>query len=210
MQCNAHNKQTGEQCRRRAVKGMSVCQVHGGKTPTGIGLPQTRHGRYSKHLPVRLKEQFEQAVGDGELLSSREDIALLDSRLSDVLASASNGEAGELWNSLKEARRAYVSASGKGAEEKRRDAISTILWLIDEGYQEWQSWKDIRFMLQERRQLVESERKRLVDMQQMITAERANVMLLRIQDIIRTHVRDSDTLQSIAEEFRVLSLGESR
>jgi hypothetical protein len=203
-------KRDGSLCEQPAMAN-GACKMHGGKSLAGIASPVlTRQGRYSKHLPVRLKEQFEQAVGDGELLALREDIALLDSRLNDVLASASNGEAGELWNSLKEARRAYVSASGKDAEEKRRDAISTILWLIDEGYQEWQSWKDIRFMLQERRQLVESERKRLVDMQQMITAERANVMLLRIQDIIRTHVRDSDTLQSIAEEFRVLSLGESR
>jgi hypothetical protein len=207
-ECGA-KKRDGSCCKQPAMAN-GRCRLHGGKTPGGIASPQIRHGRYSKHLPVRLKEQFEQAVGDGELLALREDIALLDSRLNDVLASASNGEAGELWNSLKEARRAYVSASGKDAEEKRRDAISTILWLIDEGYQEWQSWKDIRFMLQERRQLVESERKRLVDMQQMITAERANVMFLRIQDIIRTHVRDSDTLQSIAEEFRVLSLGESR
>lgn len=186
------------------------CRLHGGKSPFGVASKRTSTGRYSKYLPVRLTEKYEAAVGDGELLSIREDIALLDSRLCDVMASASNQESGELWNNLKEARKAYVSASGQDREEKQAEALSTILWLINEGYQEWQAWKDIRFMLQERRQLVESERKRLVDMQQMITAERANVMLLTILDIIKRNVSDRDTLQSIQTEFRNLSMADAR
>jgi hypothetical protein len=202
MQCGANNKQGGI-CKSPAMAN-GRCRMHGGKTPVGVGLPQTRTGRYSKHLPLRLAECYQEAIADPELLSVREDVALLDSRLNDVMASASNQESGELWNSLKEARRAYVGASGKDAEEKRRDAISTILWLIDEGYQEWQSWKDIRFMLQERKQLVESERKRLVDMQQMITAERAMLLVAAISDIVMKNVEDIHVRNRIAADIERL------
>jgi hypothetical protein len=204
MQCKAKSKQSGKQCKKSAVPGFEVCEIHGGKTPCGIALPQTRHGRYSKYLPARLAEQYEQSKSDPELLTLREDIALLDARLSDVMASASNQESGELWQSLKQAKKDYRGASGKDMLEKQAEALSHIFWLIDEGYQEWQSWKDIRFMLQERKQLVESERKRIVDMQQMISAERAMLLLSSVTDIIKTHIHDRDTLSAIAHEFRRL------
>lgn len=208
-QCTAKSKQSGTRCKKNAVPGREVCEIHGGKSLSGIASPTlTQGGRYSKVLPVRLKEEFERATGDGELLSIREDIALLDSRLSDVLASASNQESGELWQNLKDARRDYLGASGKDKEEKQSDALSRILWLINEGYQEWQAWKDIRFMLQERRQLVESERKRLVDMQQMISAEQANVLILNIVQTVKKHVTDRDALQAISEDIRRLTTHE--
>jgi hypothetical protein len=204
MRCTGKSKQSGERCKKSAVVGFKVCEIHGGKTPVGTALPQTRTGRYSRHLPLRLAECYQEAIADPELLSVREDVALLDSRLSDVLAAASNQESGELWENLKQARKAYVGASGKDAEEKKQEALSQILWLINEGYQEWQSWKDIRFMLQERKQLVESERKRLVDMQQMITAERAMLLVAAISDIVTKNVEDTYVRNRIAADIERL------
>lgn len=205
MRCSGKSKQSGERCKKSAVPGFSVCEIHGGKTPTGYGLPQTTIGRYSKHLPTRLAEKYSEAIGDPELLSVREDVALLDSRISDVMASASNQESGELWNNLKEALRDYDKANGKDAEVTRSEAFSKIRWLIREGYAEWQSWKDIRFMLQERMRLVESERKRLVEMQQMLTTEDALLLIGRLGGILKQHITDRDTLAAIAKEIRTLT-----
>lgn len=33
MQCRATSKQSGEQCKRSAIKGGLVCNIHGGKAP---------------------------------------------------------------------------------------------------------------------------------------------------------------------------------
>jgi hypothetical protein len=186
------------------------CEVHGGKTPIGIASPNLRTGRYSKSLPARLSQDYEQALADPDLLSIREDVALLDSRLADVLAAASNHEAGELWANLKAALKEYDGARGKDIEQKRSDALANIRWLINEGYQEWQAWRDIRALLQERKSLVESERDRLKQMQLMITTERANVLLGAIAGIIRTHVTDRTALTGIAADMRRLVSAEPR
>ena len=40
MQCTATSKRSGEQCRRRATKGMTVCRMHGGVPNHGGGAPK--------------------------------------------------------------------------------------------------------------------------------------------------------------------------
>lgn len=140
-------------------------------------------------------------MNDPELLHGREDIALLDSRLQDVLASVSNEEAGELWKTLKEAKKDYLKAN----DDEIADALNQILWLIDQGYTEYQSWTEIRSILQERKKLVESERKRLIDMQQMITAERAMLLLGAVYDSIRRNVSDKSILAAITQDIRRLA-----
>lgn len=197
-ECGA-KKKDGTPCRQNAMAN-GRCRLHGGSTPSGLAASQFRTGRYSKHLPARLANSYQEAISDPELLSVREDVALLDSRLQDVLSSASNGEAGELWKSLKEALREHDRAK----PDERAEAFGKIRWLINEGYQEWQSWMEIRHILQERKQLVEREEKRLVAMQQMITAERAMLLVAAIEDIVIKHVEDSDARNRIATAIEQL------
>lgn len=176
--------------------------MHGGSTPVGLASPNiTRGGRYSKFIPLRLSATYMEARGDPELLNLREEIALLDSRISDVLESVGNSEAGELWRRLKEALREYDHARGKDAEEKRAEAFGNIRWLINEGYQEWMSWRDVRNLVQERKSLVDSERARLKDMQQMISAESAMTLVAALTAAIRKNVTDSDTLAAISADI---------
>lgn len=175
------------------------CRMHGGKSPIGIGSATlTANGRYSKHLPTRLAASYAEAQNDPDLLNLRSEISLLDSRAADVLSGVSNGESGELWKRLKEALRAY----DKAKPDEKGEAFGTIRWLINEGYQEWMSWMEIRHIIQERRSLVDSERGRLKDMQQMISAERANILLGAIVNVIKRNVTDRGTLAAIASDLR--------
>ena len=64
MQCHAKSKRSGQQCRRRAVRGRNVCQMHGGVTPRGFALPQTKTGEYSKDVPTRLIADYERTKDD--------------------------------------------------------------------------------------------------------------------------------------------------
>lgn len=47
--CTAHSKRTGEPCRSPAVRGFSVCRMHGarGGAPTGSRNGRWRHGEFS-------------------------------------------------------------------------------------------------------------------------------------------------------------------
>lgn len=70
-----------------------MCRAHGGATPRGIASPHFRHGRWSKDLPAHLSERYEQAREDAELLSLHDEIALLDMRISALLALAEGDHA---------------------------------------------------------------------------------------------------------------------
>src|SRR5579872_1667541 len=89
--CSAR-KRDGSACQQPAMPD-GRCRMHGGKRLTGIAHPGlTAGGRFSKYRPARLADHYETARRDPELLSLRENIALLDSRLADVLQQASNRE----------------------------------------------------------------------------------------------------------------------
>lgn len=80
-QCAAANRQ-GERCRRRAVSGRAVCDLHGGKTPGGIAHSQFRHGRNMRSvgrytLGEALGLEYERFMADAEaLVDGTEEIAL--------------------------------------------------------------------------------------------------------------------------------------
>lgn len=61
------------------------CRIHGGATPGGFASPHFKTGRYSKVLPAALRDRYEQARGDEDLLSLRDELALVDARIGEVL-----------------------------------------------------------------------------------------------------------------------------
>lgn len=186
------------------------CRLHGGKSLAGIASPAFRHGRYSKHLPTRLAATYEEAAADTELLALREDIALLDARLEDLLARVDTGESGRLWQAAQQAFWKFRAASDSKRPEKMREALIELEHTIGRGVSDYAAWNEITAMLEQRRKLVESERRRLVDMQQMITTERTMVLLAAVVDTVRKHVEDRNALSAIAADIRALVSVETR
>lgn len=177
------------------------CRIHGGLTPTGFALPQTKHGRYSKHLPTRLMDRYLEAQSDPDLLALRDEIALLDARLSDVLGRVDTGESGQRWTNVQAAMKAFDAAERTGNVDEMKEALFTLRHEIRMGVMDYAAWDDIRSLLDQRRRTVESERKRLVEMQQTITTERAMLLLAAVADTIRRHVTDRDILAAISAEL---------
>lgn len=201
LQCNAKSKRTGEQCRARAVIGSTKCYHHGGKTPKGVASPNYQTGRYSKYLPARLLERYEESAADGELLALREEIALLDSRLADLLKRVDSGEAGQAWKDAKAAHRKLTLALQTKDTQGMLTAVSELEAAIGKGHGDYLAWNEIQTTLDQRRRLVESERKRLVDMQQMVTSEQAMLLVTALLDAVRKNVHDRDTLTAVQAEF---------
>lgn len=87
MQCTATAKSTGERCRRHAVNGYKVCQVHGAGSPKQGrrgGRPPT-HGRYSKWKKEDIRELVEQFEADEEPLNILPEIAAVRALLTDFI-----------------------------------------------------------------------------------------------------------------------------
>jgi len=201
VQCTATSKQSKQQCKKDAIPGRRVCHIHGGKSLAGIVAPAYKDGRYSKYIPDRLKVRYEAAREDSAILALRDDISLVDARLTDLLGRVDTGESGALWSKLKEQRIALSVAQRTEDRKGQADAINAILSLIDQGHADYRAWSELQAALEQRKRLVESERKRLVEMQQMITAAQAQLLLQSMLDSVKEHVRDRDILSAIQTTF---------
>jgi len=198
------------------------CRIHGGKSLAGITHPAaTQGGRYSKYLPDRLSARYEESKHDGELLALREEIALTDTRLNDLLARVDTGEAGELWRTLRqtwvasERFRADYDAKGDTVDGLKArvsffEAFDALGLLTAEGAADYAAWDEVHKMVAQRRALAETETKRLDKMRQFIPAERANLLMAAVLNSVRAHVTDPVVLSAIAADVRSLASGNVR
>jgi hypothetical protein len=196
-QCAAKCKATGEQCRRRAVKGSRVCQVHGGVTPTGADAHQFVHGRYSKALPKRLAERYEASLSDPDLLNLRQEVSIVDARIEDVLKRVDSGESEKLWKALAdEVRDVEQNAALTGTYDLRG-----LKKLIARGVHDWMAWNEVIVLIENRRKLVASEGKRLVAMQQMVTAGQAMGLVTALMESVNRNVDNDTARAAIGSDF---------
>lgn len=180
--------------------GTHLCYMHGGKTPVGHALPQTTHGRYSKYLPARLAERYQASQSDAELLALREEVSLVDTRLTDLLKRVDTNEAGYWWKELKRVHKEYLDAQNDGDIAAMKKALSEWGRILYAGTSDYAAWNEVYNVLEQRRKLVESERKRLIEMQQVITSERAMLLISALVGIVQNHVTDSSTLAAISAD----------
>src|SRR5579864_6465564 len=155
--CRGHCRD-GRPCPNHACYGWSVCRMHGAGTPRGQASPHYVDGRYSKELPSRLRERYDQAASDPDLLVLRSDISLLDVRLGELVASLDSVGAPARLATIQRAAGAYRDAMGTDKEDP---ALAHLLSTIDAGtVDDDATWETIMASLEQRRKLVESERKR--------------------------------------------------
>jgi hypothetical protein len=212
--CSARKKRTGEQCGSFPMAN-GKCRVHGGATPSGVALPQTKTGRYSKHLPTRLAARYEEARSDPDLLTLRDDIGLLDTRMGQVVGALDTGESKETWSALLaiwgtfEEQFQSLLDTGEPPEEMEA-TVSKVSALVRAGLSESYVWAEIRSLMKQRAELVANERQRMVQLQQMITSEQAMVLLASLVSTIKRHVHDRDALAAISAELGALALRPAR
>lgn len=203
-QCSAKSKQTGERCKRYVSVGRNVCYYHGGATPRGFALPQTKTGKRSKDLPTRLLATYEQSLDDPELLELRDDLALLETRLRDLLGRVDTGESGHAWRLAEASYKAMEAALAKNDDTAYAAAYQQLGQVIKRGLSDYAAWDEVGKMLDQRRRVVESERKRLVEMQQVITTERMMLLITAIAAVVKQHVDDRHKLNAIQNDIQGL------
>ncbi len=197
--CGAKTRQGGT-CKQPALPN-GRCHYHGGKSLGGLASPTFKHGRYSRVLPARLAARYDEATTDPALLELRADVALLDARLADVLSRVDTGESGALWTTLQNHRRDVLAAKRVGDSVAQAVALNALLETVGQGHADYRAWQEIGALLEQRRKLVESERKRLVEMQQTLTVERAMLLIGAISGVIKAHVHDRTTLAAIGRDI---------
>src|SRR5262249_6287063 len=127
--CGAR-KRDGQPCRAAAMPN-GRCRLHGGATPGGAASPHFRPGKRSRHLKLLsgdLRAGFRAALNDKQLLSLREEVALLTARTMQLLERLRTEEGAArdaTWSEL----RTCILDKGKvaAAEWKRLADLRSVL-----------------------------------------------------------------------------------
>jgi hypothetical protein len=191
-------------CRRKVSREGERCRFHGGASLKGTASPSFKTGRYSKYLPAGLAARYKDAQKDPELLSLRDDVALLDARLAELVEKLDTGETKDLWSALRDTYERLTTARDQGKTRDMARALLDLGDLIGAGHEQGRVWDSIVALLDQRRRLVESERKRLIEMRQMISSERAMVLVTALIDAVSRRVTDRQVLSQIAADFRTI------
>ena len=198
--CGAKTR-AGGACRGAAMANRR-CRMHGGATPAGVAHPGFKHGRYSKVLPVRLAAAYEAARTDDDLLSLRDEAALLQGRIGDLVSRVDSGDALRLWSEANAAVAAFEDAQAARDAPAMAAAWGRLRNAVQSAGRDWQTWAEIGATVERYRRVAESERKRLVEMQAMVSADEAMAFAAALVAVVRQHVTDPGELAAIQRGMR--------
>jgi len=195
-------------CRNPAVRGRDYCRLHGGKIPVGARAARFKHhGRYSKFVTnPDLQARLEAIEADPKLNSLRDNIVLVDGRISEMVEQLDGGSSPARWEEARELMVRYRDALDAEAPDAR--GILNQLWrILDEGANEAEGWCEIARGTELRRRLTESEGRTLERMGDTFTIEEAVVFVRALAAVAREFVPPEQLGQFVAR-LKLLAAGD--
>ena len=200
-------KRDGNRCKNPVRHGWTVCHFHGagrpGK-PGGLNNRQVTTARHTSALPTRLLAKYEEAINDPDYLSMTEELALLDTRMAEMLERLDTTDVKLAWQKV---RRAYQLLDNDNIED---DGYNNALELLQEALTMKSAddtiWKEVAGIIEQRRKVAETERRRVVDAQSSMTYERANMLVAFLMSSVQSHVTDPEILRAIADDLKRVNL----
>lgn len=200
--CVANSKQAQRRCQKLPTPGARVCYMHGSKSLVGIANPAFKDGRKSKYMPTRMLDDLVAASSDPDLHSLREEITIIDARISDLIKRVDTGESGHLWKLLSEAQREVdrLERAGANYAEELTFARNEVRSLIIDGHDDYVAWQEVMDAIDRRKKLLESERKRMIEMKKSVDTDRVLALFGALMNVVKNRVDDRETLSHIARD----------
>lgn len=199
--CGAKTR-SGGTCKRAALPN-GRCKFHGGASLAGPAHPNWKGGRHSKYLPKDLAERYQEARIDPHLTDLKDELALVDVRIAQLLEALGETGSARLWKEARTKFDAFKRAGGKGkaAVGEARLALQQVDDILASGLTAAATWDDLREMLDLRRRLSESETRRLRDRHQMIPIAQVIQLMTLLVDEVKQRVTDREVLTAISGRF---------
>jgi hypothetical protein len=184
--------------------GGGALPAPGGGNGVSLSGKSAPGGRYRGALPPVLREHYEAALRDPERLALGEEIALLDTRLQEVVRAIATEAPAGLWGRFKDVVDEVCLAARRREYGDMLQGLLSLQQMVREGSREASIWEEILSLVERRRVLVESERRRLVDLRQYVTAEKALALVQSIGQVVLQHVPDPVVQRRIASDIEAL------
>lgn len=186
------------------MNGRNVCYHHGGKTPRGKALPQTKSGRWSRDLPTNLVSGYEASRNDPELMNVRQDVHLLDTLLLENLKQLDTGESAQAWELLRKTVKACRLAYKNEDYGRLEGSLDDMQEVIDRRIAHHAAESEIRSKLEQRRKLIETHEKINLQAERVVTSEQLMLFIGALFRIIEDKVPDAKQRYALANEIEQL------
>jgi hypothetical protein len=199
-----HPKRGGKgPCRAVMMKNGMGCQIHGGRTPVGLDNPNTSDTpRYVTALKgTKLIDRYEKAKQDATLLELHEEIALVQAFIEDLLSRFDDGE-GRI--TIKTILKCYEEMIDAGLNKKwaiYNKKMDDLVDLLHGADRQFALVEDIKSQIKLKKDLVESQSKREIQLEQMMKAEDVMLLIKVVLGEVRGVIYDRLDDKSVATDI---------
>lgn len=177
--------------------------MHGG--PNGKRSGPAHHnwkgGVTSQYWPKRLRADFDRSINNPQRLELGEAIGGIDARFAELVRAlgGENTDVGfvDLAKKWREMERTQLA----GQTDQSGQLYAEIKRGVNAAARVESTWRELYRVMEQRRRLVESERKRLVEQAEVITMGQAVQLFTNLQQAVLDNVTDKAALGRIAETF---------
>lgn len=209
----------GTPCKAWAVQGTDFCRKHQTdvkksqnlatqKALASVGLlkqtkqtkdPTAKAGyRYSGALPKNSVPRYEGAVKDPNLLGLRDEVALLQMRIYELQEEIQRNESRAAWFKAYEHFQLFEEALKAQDSVQMSENLTILRRTLKHGVDKRHAWDEVRQTISLLKAVGESERKRMLELQQYMTIESALTMVSALVTEIRKHITAQDVLEAIS------------
>ena len=136
-------------------------------------------------MPAQLSERYLEALNDPDLMALRDSCALIDARLIELLGKVNSAPGAGLWPQARETfEKLKVALYEKDADALRASVIK-LDDIMSKGNEDKDVWEEIYSVVDQRRRLVETERRYLITAQQVVTVTEFMTMIGSISALAR-------------------------
>lgn len=206
-----HGEMAGNQCQREANYGTTRCPRHGGGKPLK-GKPRGHQNfrtgensnllvfrlagqiisgkqpmsRYQRFIPERLASKYLESVNDPEIIALVDDIALVETRIKQLVDNIDKDEPPPVWEDAKDAFNQFMMFKRLNDVEKASETLALLQDIFDREGKERESWDEIFDRLEQRSKLAQAELKRRMEMKNLLNAEQAMDLVSRLLAAVRS------------------------
>jgi len=155
-------------------------------------------------MPVGMRKTFEKVRNDPETLAMAEEIALLKVRIGQLVSQLQTGETSSLWGDLQATYTELSAALQTGDIAAFRTSVDALGRIIQAGGETAELWSELYEAIDKKTEVATREWKRLVDLRQVITAEKALALITAIMHSVARNVPDMQARIRISNDVREL------
>lgn len=204
-------KADGERCRQPVRPGWSVCKFHGAGSSDAPGGRPPETGRYSDHLPTRYFQDYQSYLADPNLLSMRNEMALLDVRIGELLERLETADSAQAWNRVAIVNAMLEKMLSDGKTESLPQVQKALQDAMTMHKDDASTWGQLTHMIETRRKVADVERRRIEAAKKYLTLSEANALLAFFTSAVMRNVSSPHERACISEELRKFAArGESQ